>query len=561
MARPSVILRFPARIRRAHSSNSPTRFGRSNILAPSCANLVNFAFSVNFFSTPMHAIPVIDLFAGPGGLGEGFASIRDRNGEPTFDIRLSIEKDPIAHRTLELRSFFRSFRDNPPADYYRYLRGELNREELFSDKRFSRNRTHATEEAWCLELCEANRAAVGKRVKAALHGADEWVLIGGPPCQAYSLAGRSRMRSADPELFEQDKRHFLYREYLRIIAEHQPPVFIMENVKGLLSSKMDGSPIFERILSDLTNPNGGKLHYRIVPLLQTEDLFERHRSDFLIRSEQFGIPQRRHRVILCGIRDDIRAEPGLLRQREPVTVDHALAGMPKLRSTLSKETDSHSAWKSALDEAATIFEKRTGASFHDISVRMRQAAKSASRVKTTGSRFAALDDFDSPETPAARDLHKWVLDKRLNGVSNHEARGHMRSDIHRYLFSASYAAIRDDTPRLRDFPRFLLPAHENAFHAALGSDGAPFEDRFRVQLRHEPATTVVSHISKDGHYYIHPDPAQCRSLTVREAARLQTFPDNYFFEGNRTMQYHQVGNAVPPLLARQIAEIVRDLIG
>ena len=151
----------------------------------------------------------------------------------------------------------------------------------------------------------------------------------------------------------------------------------------------------------------------------------------------------------------------------------------------------------------------------------------------------------------------WFLDGRLRGYCNHISKSHMPLDIHRYFFSACYASVKRSTPMLRDFPKALWPKHKNIKN---GIENGAFNDRFRVQVESLPATTVTSHISKDGHYYIHPDPSQARSLTVREAARIQTFPDNYFFCGPRTAQYSQVGNAVPPLLARTLAEIVYCLI-
>jgi DNA (cytosine-5)-methyltransferase 1 len=126
----------------------------------------------------------------------------------------------------------------------------------------------------------------------------------------------------------------------------------------------------------------------------------------------------------------------------------------------------------------------------------------------------------------------------------------MESDLERYLFASSFAAVAGRSPSLLDFPVSLLPRHENIDQAL--STGH-FADRFRVQVAGRPASTITSHISKDGHYYIHPDSSQCRSLTVREAARLQTFPDDYFFCGPRTAQFQQVGNAVPPLFASAIA--------
>ncbi|GAM11345.1 putative modification methylase [Geobacter sp. OR-1] len=150
-------------------------------------------------------------------------------------------------------------------------------------------------------------------------------------------------------------------------------------------------------------------------------------------------------------------------------------------------------------------------------------------------------------------LSWWYLDPLLGGICNHSSRGHILKDIYRYVYASCFAEVNGTSPLLNEYPPDLLPKHENA-------KSGHFNDRFRVQIFGKPSTTVTSHISKDGHYYIHPDPTQLRSLTVREAARLQTFPDNYFFCGNRTQQYTQVGNAVPPLLAYQIAEIVRDFL-
>ena len=138
-------------------------------------------------------------------------------------------------------------------------------------------------------------------------------------------------------------------------------------------------------------------------------------------------------------------------------------------------------------------------------------------------------------------------------VLNHETRGHMKSDLGRYMFCAAFAKAFGRSPSSDDFPKRLAPDHVNW-------ESGAFADRFRVQIQDRPSNTVTSHLSKDGHAFIHWDYRQCRSLTVREAARLQSFPDDYLFLGNRTQQYVQVGNAVPPVLARQIAKVVWSIL-
>jgi DNA (cytosine-5)-methyltransferase 1 len=153
------------------------------------------------------------------------------------------------------------------------------------------------------------------------------------------------------------------------------------------------------------------------------------------------------------------------------------------------------------------------------------------------------------------DLGSWLWQDAPDVIVQHESRHHMSSDLSRYAYLASMVKAGERAPKVNELPPDLMPLHRNARRP-----DAPFADRFRVQHVDRPSSTVTCHIAKDGHYYIHPDPTQMRSLSVREAARLQTFPDNYFFVGNRTQQYHQVGNAVPPLLARQLAHVVAGLV-
>lgn len=509
--------------------------------------------------TVQKAIPVIDLFAGPGGLCEGFSSVLDAEGNPRFAVKVSIEKDPVAHRTLHLRALFRKFpKGKAPDIYYQYIRGDVKREEFLAHPSVMEAAVEADREARCAELGLIEPDVVDGWIREALCNQKNWVLIGGPPCQAYSLAGRSRLRGKNLEelkAFESDKRHFLYTEYLRIIQQFEPSVFVMENVKGMLNSTHGGSSIFERIMGDLREPKAG-LSYDIRSLVVDGDELEP--KDYVIQSENYGIPQCRHRVILFGIRSDVvKKTPELatnprmflLKKANRVDVETGLSGMPAIRSRISKEEDSHKKWLTALRKTTVNFVRWHVPIRKAIMPIVKASIETAKGYESAGAKFMPVKVIVTPKMP--KELKNWLLDERVGGVIQHESRSHMLSDLHRYMFASSYAQVVKYAPTLRDFPPLLLPDHVN-----VDADSIPFLDRFRVQVKGDPASTVVAHIQKDGHYYIHHDPAQCRSLTVREAARLQTFPDNYFFEGNRTQQYGQVGNAVPPMLARKVAKVI-----
>jgi DNA (cytosine-5)-methyltransferase 1 len=301
-----------------------------------------------------------------------------------------------------------------------------------------------------------------------------------------------------------------------------------------------------------------KIHSLVTDQIKTD-------SDFLIRSENYGVPQKRHRVILLGIREDIKAEPGILTKSQKVNLGSVIGMLPKVRSGIYRDyshteevvtggilkkkrhylpvKDSYENWSDRVSKYATELSSH----FPD-----GNADRSGFPPDTGVEYLSYGKDTLSTDHP----LYSWYSDKKTDGVVQHASRAHLSLDLKRYLFAALYSKVYGKFPRMQDYREFgddLVPDHENV-------ESGKFNDRFRVQLPDEPATTVTSHISKDGHYFIHYDPQQCRSLTVREAARIQTFPDNYFFCGPRTQQFHQVGNAVPPYLAFQIGNIVRRVL-
>lgn len=566
-------------------------------------------------------IQIVDLFAGPGGLGEGFNSVRSPNGKRRFKTLVSVEKEPSAHRTLTLRAFYRILQDSDKGigAYFEYLQGG----EHPSDREdISDLWQEAEQEALQLELGgKAGNHALEERLQKGLDHAQDWVLIGGPPCQAYSVVGRVRNRGNKDYRPEEDKRNFLYREYLDVIAKHSPAIFVMENVKGMLTSRVGKQRIFGQILKDLHDPvaatsqlkaatgSAYEERYTIFSLSDENVYYPRVRPDlfsetaepldeekylsFVVKAEDYSIPQARHRVILVGVRNDLVSRAGnaktmaktvKLEKTTPssdisngtfqATVEETIGHLPKLRSGLSRN-DSDEAWNETIKRVARKVARElldTPSPHVDEKKRNRIAQRLdeiASNLHTDLKTKYTHQPHSHLISCTTNDISKWyhgAQDPYKTGYwYNHEARSHMEEDLARYLYCATFAEItgemeaegeekeRSPIGAKEIYLDYLAPMHVNW-------KSGKFADRFKVALRNQPSKTITSHISKDGHYFIHYDPKQCRSLTVREAARLQTFPDDYYFEGNRTQQYVQVGNAVPPLLARRIAVKVMEVL-
>ena len=508
-------------------------------------------------------VPVVDLFSGPGGLAEGFAALRDSNGSARFRISLSIEMNKAAFRTLRLRSFLRKFSDRFPPEYYEYLNGLLSDEPDWA-KLYPEEWREACDETYCLKLGTPEATSLVRQrihdIREA-HG-DRTILLGGPPCQSYSIVGRARNAGNADYNADKDERQFLYHEYSRVLGQLRPAVAVMENVRGMLSARHKDRLVFPDVMESLQHA-GGKSQYRLYAF--TSPFGDRSwdeglsPKDFLVRAEQYGIPQARHRVFVICVRRDLANNlpkaylPRLEPAKTTVSLHDVIGLMPTLRSRLSWDDDEET-WQHTVRRACTLVRENMPDMDKNIQDQFSHALECASQStqeRAPPYRNAKGGTVLANTCPVG--LREWIADTSISRLPNNEARSHIHEDITRYLFAAAFAFAFGKSPKAFDFPAALAPKH-------VSWDTGSFDDRFRVQLRDRPSTTVTSHLSKDGHYFIHPDPSQCRTLTVREVARLQTFPDNYFFHGSRTQQYIQVGNAVPPYLARQMAESVQDML-
>ena len=412
-------------------------------------------------------LATIDIFAGGGGLSEGFC----RAG---FDIINHVEQDRHAAETLKTRIMFFLLKERGlKKEYYNYLYGRIHRKDLISKYNLGNLIDNNVIQQ---EISKRTINDIIQRVNLSmkmrsLKNID--VLIGGPPCQAYSLVGRAR----DPYKMEHDKRNYLYKYYVEFLKELNPEIFIFENVPGILSA--GNGKLFDDIQKYMDNV-GYEINYRI------------------LNSADFMVLQNRKRVILIGWKKGNNfGYPSFERIEHNYRVEYVLDDMPTLKAGEG-------------NEAARDYK------INDINDYLRKT-----RIRT-----------------------------KSDKVINHVARSHRKVDLEIYKYAIN-KYLKGERLKYTDLPE-KLQFHKNR---------KSFLDRFKVLDQNASAShTVVAHIAKDGHYYIHPDINQLRSLTVREVARLQSFPDNYKFEGSRTAQFIQVGNAVPPLMAEIIARKVKEIL-
>jgi DNA (cytosine-5)-methyltransferase 1 len=389
----------------------------------------------------------IDLFAGCGGLSEGFY-------KQGFKALTHVEIDHFACETLKTRM-----------KYYGY-----------SDL-----------ESSVLEM-DITRDDIIKKIESAVNDENVDLIIGGPPCQSFSTLGRAK----DENGMNNDPRNFLFESYVKVLNRFKPKIFVFENVTGLLTAKLNGKLIVSKILKELGR------NYNLIE----------NPNDMVLNSADYGVPQIRKRVIIIGVRKDVKISP------ESV-----------YKSIIKTHTSEEECKINGLEKYITV----------------KDAIEELPKLKPGGGQknIEFIPKIENDFLKKIRPQSKIIL-------SDHIARNHNDLDVKRYV---------EMSKNKWDFTTLLTKKPElNHIKERV------FNNSYTVQLWDKPARTIIAHLYKDGNQFIHPDYKQGRTITPREAARLQSFPDDFAFEGSKTQQYKQIGNAVPPLFAEAIAKAVKKLL-
>lgn len=408
----------------------------------------------------------IDLFAGAGGLSEGFK----RAG---FEVLAHVEMDPFAALTLKTREAYYYLKENNMLDIYRsYLLGNITRDKLYASIP-----ENILQKVICECISDETIESIFTYIDNLLVQSNENevdVLIGGPPCQAYSTAGRGRL----PDKMQKDERNYLYLQYIKFLERYQPKMFVFENVVGIFSAQ-GGKVLVD--MKEKIDSAGYKIHVQV------------------INAGGIGVLQNRKRVIIRGVRKDIAInlkDIYFSDDQEKFSLRELWSDLPKLHAGESINGEVYTSIPNACCQLLNL-----------------------------------------------RDRHCDIL-------TWHVSRPHNEQDLKIYKLCVETWDKEHKKLKYNELPD-ELKSHKN--HET-------YLDRFNVLDYDGVAHTLVAHIAKDGHYYIHPDIDQNRSISVREAARIQSFPDNYFFEGSRTAALTQIGNAVPPKLAEFIGNNISETL-
>jgi DNA (cytosine-5)-methyltransferase 1 len=403
----------------------------------------------------------IDLFAGAGGLSEGFL----RNG---FDPIAHVEMNKFACETLKTRVAYHYLKNHGGfGEYIKYLKKEISRDDLWS--MIPKSQMNSVIQS---EISSKTIKEIFAIIDSRLKGKKVDVIIGGPPCQAYSIVGRAR----DPKGMTDDPRNHLYKFYVKFLEKYKPKMFVFENVPGILSAK------------------NGEYFSKIKKAIASAGYNFEHDT---LNAKHFNVIQDRKRVIIIG-------------------------------------------WRNGYDFSYPSFTKVE----HDYSIRKDLFFDLRSIQQGTGK------DFEEYNKPSTEYLKKAKIRTGLKIVTQHKARPNNTNDLE--IYEIAINKMIDEEKRLNyiDLPQ-RLKKHKNE---------TVFTNRFQVINPNSCSHTVVAHISGDGHYYIYPDKKQIRSISIREAARIQSFPDDFYFEGGQTASFKQIGNAVPPLMASGIAKKIKEQI-